>query len=101
MGSRLDLQDLLESILGSSEVYFQPPESVRMKYPSIVFSLSGINKRVADDGTYNLIHEYTMTLMHKDPDNDIVDKLVSLPYCRFNRSFRNDNLNHYVFTIYY
>ena len=27
MGSRLELQNLLESILGSRNVYYQPPES--------------------------------------------------------------------------
>ena len=34
---RNDLQKLLVEVLGSKNVYFQPPESVKMKYPAIVY----------------------------------------------------------------
>ena len=42
MASRLDLQTFLEEILESRNVYFQPPESVKMKYPAIVYALDDI-----------------------------------------------------------
>lgn len=38
MASRLDLQTFLEELLESKNVYFQPPESVKMKYPAIVYA---------------------------------------------------------------
>ena len=39
MDRRLKLQTLLESIKGVSKVYFQPPETVKMSYPCIVYLL--------------------------------------------------------------
>ena len=38
MANRLDLQALLEDLLGSRNVYYQPPESVKMNYPAIVYA---------------------------------------------------------------
>ena len=35
---RLELQDLLETVLGSQYVYFQPPATLRMRYPCIVYA---------------------------------------------------------------
>lgn len=44
MGTRLELQNKLEELLGSRHVYFQPPESVKMEYPAIKYSMTGIKK---------------------------------------------------------
>ena len=40
MGTRLELQNKLEELLGSRHVYFQPPESVKMEYPAIKYSMT-------------------------------------------------------------
>ena len=50
MASRLDLQTFLEELLKSKNVYFQPPESVKMKYPAIVYALDDIENVHADNG---------------------------------------------------
>lgn len=52
MANRLDLQALLEDLLGSRNVYYQPPESVKMNYPTIVYALEDIENTFADDGVY-------------------------------------------------
>lgn len=101
MASRLELQTELEEILGSRNVYFQPPESVKMKYPAIRYSLSSIENRYADNRAYKQIKAYELILIDPDPDSEYADKLSQLPYCRFDRFYPADNLNHYVFTIYY
>lgn len=101
MASRLSLQTMLEQILGSRNVYFQPPASVQMKYPAIVYSLSAINNSFANDNVYMQTTAYEITLMDRNPDSEFVKKLSTLPRCRFDRHFRSDNLNHYVFTINY
>ena len=98
---RLELHEILCEVLGSRNVYFQPPAGVKMTYPAIVYSLSGINNRHANDSVYMQRHSYTVTLIDKNPDNVTVDKLSLLPKCSFDRPFVADNLNHYVFTIYY
>lgn len=43
---------------------------------------------------------YTVTVIHKDPDNEIRSKISAMPYCDFNRWFPADGLNHDVFTIF-
>lgn len=101
MASRLELQTELEEILGSRNVYFQPPESVKMKYPAIRYSLSSIENRHADNRAYKQTKAYELILIDPNPDSEYIDKLSQLPYCRFDRFYPADNLNHYVFTIYY
>lgn len=101
MESRLELQALLEGLLGSRNVYFQPPESLKMQYPAIVYSRNDIKNGFADDAVYMRSCAYTVTVIDKDPDSGIVERVLALPMCRFNRNFKSDNLNHDVFTLYY
>ena len=101
MASRLELQTELEDLLGSRNVYFQPPASVQMKYPAIRYSLQDIENRHADNLAYKQSKAYQLILIDSDPDSEYVDAILQLPYCRFDRSYPADNLNHYVFTIYY
>ena len=98
---RIELQSLLEDILGSRNVYFQPPESIRMKYPAIVYRLNSVKNRFADDISYSRNKAYRVTVIDKNPDTAIPDRIAELPLCRFDNYFISDNLNHYVFTIYY
>lgn len=101
MGTRLQLQTLLEAQLGSRNVYFQPPPSVKMKYPCIVYSLSDIDTKFADNIPYSNKRRYQLTAIDPNPDSVIPDKLALLPMCVFDRSYTADNLNHYVFNIYF
>lgn len=101
MSRRTDLQAILERTLGSKNVYFQPPANVCMKYPAIVYSLSGIDPLDADDAEYLQPRAYEVTLIDKNPDSLTIGKLSKLPYTRFNRHYTADNLNHDVFTLYY
>lgn len=98
---RESLQILLEEILGSRNVYFQPPESMKLKYPCIVYERSGIHSDSANNKKYRVQKRYTVTFMSEDPDSETPDKLSALPYCAFDRSFKSDNLNHDVFTLYF
>lgn len=101
MESRLELQILLEELLGSRNVYYQPPESVKMKYPAIVYSRQDIDNRHANNNVYIQNNVYNITVIDENPDSEIVKKVSLLPMCNFNRHYTSDNLNHDVFTIYY
>lgn len=101
MADRLNLQDLLEKLLGSQEVYFQPPESVKMSYPAIRYTLSGINNDFANNQSYRQKRKYELIVMDYNPDGTIFLEVSQLPYCRFIRHYKKDNLNHYVFELYY
>lgn len=101
MASRLNLQTELETILGSRNVYYQPPESVKMKYPAIVYSRKNIDNVFADDSVYTQNHAYELTVIDQNPDSEIVMKVSKLPACTFDRNYTADNLNHDVFRLYY
>ena len=101
MRDRLDLHECLCKILNSNNVYFQPPENVRMNYPAIVYSLGTINKLYANDDAYKFLTAYTVVLIDKNPDTEFLVPILTLPYCSFDRFYRADNLNHWVFTLYH
>lgn len=98
---RIELQEILEEILGSKNVYFQPPENMKMKYPAIVYELSDINVEYGDDSSYSKKRKYDVKVIDKDPDSEIPDKLIDLEYVYFDRFFVADNLNHFSFRLYY
>lgn len=101
MGSRLDLQNLLEFVLGSRNVYYQPPESVKIKYPAIIYRRNDIDNNFADDIVYMQNHTYQIIVIDADPDSEIVDRVSKLPMCRYDRHYTSDNLNHDVFILNY
>ena len=101
MADRLDLHEILCDILGSRNVYFQPPESIKMEYPAIVYSRSNIDNMSANNSVYMQSYFYELTVIDSDPDSEIVKQISELPTCRFNRHFTSDNLNHDVFTLFY
>lgn len=98
---RLELHELLCEVLGSKHVYFQPPESKKLEYPAIVYSKSDIDNKFADDIVYMQSQSYTITVIDRDPDSEIVERVSKLPRCRYDRPYKSDNLNHDVFTIIY
>lgn len=101
MGSRLELQSLLEDLLGSRNVYFQPPPSVFMRYPAIVYSRDDIRSIHADDKSYLQRTAYQVTVIDEDPDSEYVSKVSKLPMCVYDRHYTSDNLNHDVFVLFY
>ena len=98
---RLQLHVILCEVLGTRNVYFQPPENLQMNYPAIVYSLDDIETTHANGGVYLCTKRYSVIIIDDDPDTEIVDKMSALPLCRFERSYISDNLNHYIFEIYH
>ena len=101
MADRVELQSLLEELLGSKNVYYQPPESVKMQYDAIRYSKKRIVTTSANDGKYSMRNCYDLTVIAKRPDHPVIKKLLALPYCSYDRHYVADNLNHDVLTIYY
>lgn len=101
MGTRLEFHEVLVGLLGSRNVYYQPPESVRMKYPAIVYELDEIEARYADNLRYRNLNRYRVTIIDSDPDSGLPEKITTLPLCRFQRHYTSDNLHHFTFQIYY
>lgn len=101
MGTRIDLHYKLVELLGSSNVYYQPPESLKMKYPAIRYSKSRIESTHANNGKYLKNNRYEIVVIDDDPDNPVIDKLLDLPYCAYDRRYVSNNLYHDVFILYY
>lgn len=102
MGLRLDLQAILQAVIGGSDnVHFQPPASAKLTYPCIVYKRSGIQSKFGDNIPYFLTKEYILTVIYKDPDSDLPDKVAQLPKCKIDQMFPVDNLYHAVFKITY
>jgi hypothetical protein len=101
MANRLELHETLCKILGTRNVYFQPPESVSMKYPSIVYERNDEKNGFADNMLYIRKKRYKVTVIDKNPDSETPDRVLLLPTCVFDRHFTADNLNHDVYNLYY
>lgn len=99
--SRLDLQALLEEVLGSRNVYYDPPESVKMKYPAIRYSRKKIENKFANNAVYRQHNCYEVIVIYKDPDSDLPFRISQLPMCSHDRPYIADNLHHDVFTLYF
>lgn len=101
MDSRLELHEILVGILGTRNVYFQPPANIQIRYPAIIYSRNDIDNVNADNLKYLQDHSYQVTYIDKDPDSEVIDKLSKLEYASFSRHYAQNNLNYDVFTIYY
>ncbi len=101
MERRLELQTKLETLLGSRNVYFQPPETIKMSYPCIVYSRTNGYSQFADNVPYAFKLQYQLIYIDKNPDSIIPIELSKLQSCTFERHYSANNLNHDVFNIYY
>lgn len=101
LNRRLKLHEVLVGILGSRNVYFQPPADYKMKYPCIVYERSQIETDFADNLPYNFRDRYQVTVIDKDPDSDLPRKIAALPMCAHDRHYTANNLHHDVFNLYF
>lgn len=108
MGQRKNLHQILTDIMvdlfgssASGQVYFQPPETIRMTYPCIVYERDTGDTQFADNAPYIHKLRYTVTVIDRDPDSEIPGKVALLPMCIFDRHFTTDYLHHDVYKIYY
>lgn len=98
---RLEFHEILVKILGSRNVYYQPPSDLQMVYPCFRYKRDKIESDHANDKKYKNSTRYQVTLIDKNPDSSFVDKLLELPESSHQRSYPADGLNHDVFEIYY
>lgn len=102
MASRLELHEELCEILGTRQVYYQPPASVLMKYDAIRYELDGKDLVRANDKIYRNTNRYHGVVITRDPDSEIPDAILNhFQYCSLGSPYTADNLNHFPFTIHY
>jgi hypothetical protein len=101
MGTRLELQALLEGLWTGSHVYFQPPANVQMEYPCITYKRDDEETIFANNSPYHRTKRYLVTVIDLNPDSEIPDKVGALPLSRYIRNFVAKNLNHDVYVLYF
>lgn len=99
---RLELQKELESILGTRNVYFQPPETIKLIYPCIIYSREPSEAYHADNNRYIVKDRYSILLITKDPENNTVNDILNhFKYCSESQFYISDNLYHFALNLYY
>lgn len=99
MSKRLELHSKL--LLICENVYFQPPDSIQMKYPCIIYKRQTAKITHANNLPYINTMCYQITVVDANPDSKIPSKIAGLQMCKFDRHYTADNLNHDVYNIYY
>lgn len=95
-------QRLTEIIAGRGKLYFQPPADVRLSYDCVIYEMTDIETRHADNANYKLDTRYTITVITRNPDSKIgVDILKGIPKSSFDRRFVTENLYHDIITVYW
>ena len=98
---RLELHEKFCEILGSRNAYYNPPESVKLNYPAIVYQIKPIDNVFANNCVYKQSQGYKVTVIDEDPEGRVMRKISMLPTCRQVGHFTSDNLIHDVFELYY
>ena len=99
---RVKLHQELVDILGTSHVYYDPPESIKMVYPCIIYERESGHSDYADNSTYRYTQSYQVTYVNHAVENDVCKKLLDhFQMIRYSRHFVADNLHHDVFYLYF
>ena len=105
MDRQVEFQKLLKSLMGtaasSPDVFYQPPGDQVLTYPFIIYERSTGQTMHANNGMYSHLVSYTVKLITRNPKDPLIEKLIKLPKCSFDRPYKADKLYHYVYTIYY
>ena len=101
MGTRLELQSKLEELLGARHVYWEPPETLKMEYPAIVYSRTKIRIDKADNINYRSINKYEIIVISRKPDSPVIEKILNLFYSSHVNHYVSEILHHDVFTLYF
>lgn len=102
MASRYELHDELTLLLGSTDCYYQPPESLKLRYPCFIYELENSDVLRADDLLYRRYNKYGLTYITDDPDDPLINAIEGhFRMCKFVRSYSVDNLHHFYHILYY
>lgn len=97
--SRHSLDVILKSLCPN--VYYQAP-SKGMKYPCIMYNLTGKDAQFADNKRYLPYDQYDIKVISQNPDEPLVNQVLNaFDNISFDRPYKAENLYHYVYTLYY
>lgn len=98
---RLSLHEFLCRVLGDRNCYYSPPTGLTMNYPCIKYNLTDPKVVHADNIPYLMDLRWTVTVIDEDPDSKIASRFFNMKRCSFDRSYSANDLNHFVFSLYF
>ena len=97
---RLALHQEFIRILGNAcNVYFMPPQEMRLSYPAIVYYLGGGSDSYADNVRFLPRTTFDVTLIENEPLSPKVDEIRDLKHSSYMTSFKKDHLHQHQFKI--
>lgn len=72
-----------------------------MSYPAIVYNRDHRQASFADNVPYATKTRWQLTVIDRDPDSAIPDRIGELKMSTFVRHFTTEGLNHDIFYVYY
>lgn len=101
MNNRLRLHNELLKFV--ENVYYQPPENLKLKYPCIIYNRDTDYRMSANNKKYdNGIKQYNLMVVDLDPDSDLFDRIESyFMMIQLNQRYVMDNLYHGSFKLYF
>ena len=95
---REKLSELMEECGEEPRLYFQPPESVHLEYPCIIYHLKRLDKRNANNHPYFKTISFDITYITRDPTSTVPMRFEDEPLFMFDRYYTAENLHHYSYT---
>ena len=100
--NRLELRDKLSAFMvecgETPKLYFQPPESVKLEYPCMIYHLKTLTSRKANDHPYHKTIAFDITYITRSPASTVPDRMLGEPLFAFDRYYTAENLHHYAYT---
>ncbi len=97
----LENATFIEDGVTKYKTYFQPPETVRLQYPCIIYQVKTGDTEYADNDPYRFTKQYEIIVIDPNPDSVIPYHVAMLRTSRMDRAYTSNNLNHWTFNLYY
>lgn len=95
-----ELNELFVSLLGSHNVYFEPPTNVVMKYPCILYESQAMTTMHAGNVPFAIQDHYRVIVIDQNPDSPYPRKIAGMQGARAARPYVSDNLHHFPFDLW-
>lgn len=94
---------LLKTFLpeGKGKVYFQDPGDPSLIFPAIIYKLDGVRTQHANNTPYFQEKAWLVTVIDRDPESLIADKVAGMPKCEFVDFLVTNGLNHSIYRLHF
>lgn len=88
--------------LGVNNIYIDPPENKRMKYPCVRVRLNTGRTRYADNKPHIFTPSWEIIYIGYEPDEEMVNNIMfAFSRISYTRHYTADGLHHNSFILYY